>query len=208
MSETQADIRTEPGATVGRRERKKAATRKALSDAALRLFLERGYDDVSVKDVAEAADVSTTTLFKHFSGKEALLFDEDESLESALVAAVSERPPGQSVPAALREHVLRTRLDARPEFARFLALVDATPALREQARRMWIRHEAALARAIAADVGAPEDDASCRALARFALEVPSLVRGTRDPRAAIERAFALLEHGWGPGPDLSGNVAP
>ncbi|WP_147264659.1 TetR/AcrR family transcriptional regulator, partial [Streptomyces sp. NBRC 110611] len=58
----------------GRRERKKAQTRKALADAALRLFLERGYDGVSVKDVAEAADVSVTTLFKHFSGKEALVF--------------------------------------------------------------------------------------------------------------------------------------
>ncbi|MFD6073807.1 TetR/AcrR family transcriptional regulator, partial [Amycolatopsis lurida] len=50
--------------TPGRRERKKAATRQALADAALKLFLERGYDQVSIRDIAEAADVSTTTLFK------------------------------------------------------------------------------------------------------------------------------------------------
>ncbi|MGY5138836.1 TetR/AcrR family transcriptional regulator, partial [Streptomyces nigrescens] len=62
---------------MGRRERKKAATRQALADAALRLFLERGYDQVSIRDIAEAADVSTTTLFKHFPGKEALVFDAD-----------------------------------------------------------------------------------------------------------------------------------
>ena len=59
--------------TIGRRERKKAATRKSLADAALRLFLDRGYDQVSIRDIAEAADVSTTTLFKHFPSKEALV---------------------------------------------------------------------------------------------------------------------------------------
>ncbi|WP_280431681.1 helix-turn-helix domain-containing protein, partial [Nocardia brasiliensis] len=59
---------TEPG----RRERKKAANRQALADAALRLFLERGYDAVGVREIADAADVSVATLFKHFpGGKEA-----------------------------------------------------------------------------------------------------------------------------------------
>ncbi|WP_280454554.1 TetR/AcrR family transcriptional regulator, partial [Nocardia brasiliensis] len=61
---------TEPG----RRERKKAANRQALADAALRLFLERGYDAVGVREIADAADVSVATLFKHFpGGKEALV---------------------------------------------------------------------------------------------------------------------------------------
>lgn len=73
--------------TMGRRERKKAATRRALADAALRLFLEHGYNNVGIKDVAEAADVSTTTLFKHFPSKEALVFDLDADVEAALVAA-------------------------------------------------------------------------------------------------------------------------
>ncbi|WP_269858375.1 TetR/AcrR family transcriptional regulator [Streptomyces sp. RPT161] len=185
--------------TMGRRERKKAATRQALADAALRLFLERGYDQVSIKDVADAADVSTTTLFKHFPGKEALVFDEDADLEAALVAAVRERPQGQSIPAALRAHVIHAKLGSAtpdPGFARFVQLTEETPALREYAHRMWMRHETALARAIAEDIGAPEDDIACAALAHFALEAASLARGRANPRQAVERAFDLLEHGW------------
>ncbi|MEE1788584.1 helix-turn-helix domain containing protein [Streptomyces sp. SP17BM10] len=190
---------TEP---TGRRERKKAQTRQSLADAALRLFLDRGYDQVGVKDVADAADVSVTTLFKHFSRKEALVFDQDDDLEAALVAAVRDRAPGQSIPRALCEHLLRTRtrlaVDAgNPRFAAFTRMVRDTPALREYAHEMWMRHEAALARAIAHEVGAPEGDIGCAALARFALEARLLVqRHPDDPRRAAEGAFALLEHGW------------
>ncbi|MGY5129167.1 TetR/AcrR family transcriptional regulator [Streptomyces nigrescens] len=185
---------------MGRRERKKAATRQALADAALQLFLERGYDQVSIKDIAEAADVSTTTLFKHFPGKEALVFDADSDHEAALVAAVRERPDGRSLPAALRDHILRSHIEtlADPAFARFRELITSTPALRDYGHRMWMRHETALAQAIAADVGAPEDDPACAALAHFALEAPALARGQDDPRAAVDAAFNLLEHGWQP----------
>ncbi|WP_327159012.1 TetR/AcrR family transcriptional regulator [Streptomyces tubercidicus] len=185
---------------MGRRERKKAATRQSLADAALRLFLERGYDQVSIKDIAEAADVSTTTLFKHFPGKEALVFDADSDHEAALVTAVRERPDGRSVPAALRDHILRSHLDTLtdPAFARFRQLVMNTPALRDYGHRMWMRHETALAQAIAADSGAPEDDPSCTALAHFTLEALTLARHQADPRAALDAAFDLLERGWHP----------
>ncbi|MGW7444619.1 TetR/AcrR family transcriptional regulator [Kitasatospora sp. NPDC054795] len=186
---------------MGRRERKKAQTRQSLADAALELFLERGYDQVGVKDVADAADVSVTTLFKHFTGKEALVFDQDDDLEAALVAAVRERPPGRSIPQALREHLLlhRTQLAvhaADPRFAAFTRLVQETPALRNYSQRMWTRHETALARAIAEAVGAPEDDTTCAALARFALAARSLILQHPEPRRAADEAFALLEHGW------------
>ncbi len=83
--------------TTGRRERKKAQTRQALADAAVRLFTERGFDDVGVREVAEAADVSLSTLFKHFPSKEALVFDLDTDIESALVAAIRDRDPGKPV---------------------------------------------------------------------------------------------------------------
>ncbi|WP_219471258.1 TetR/AcrR family transcriptional regulator [Nonomuraea rhizosphaerae] len=186
--------------TLGRRDRKKAATRQALADAALRLFLERGYDQVSVKDVADAADVSTTTLFKHFPCKEALVYDRDTDREAALVAVVRDRPAGQSLPGALREHVLRTRRDrsgqGHPRFAEFLRLTHETPALATYGRRMWLRHESALAQAIAADVGLPAGDAGCAALARFALEIPSLAHGRDDEEQAINQIFDLLETGW------------
>ncbi|GAA1217637.1 TetR/AcrR family transcriptional regulator [Kitasatospora nipponensis] len=189
---------TEP---TGRRERKKAQTRQSLADAALELFLDRGYDQVGVKEVADAADVSVTTLFKHFPSKEALVFDQDDHLEAALVAAVHDRAPGTSIPQALREHILRAQTQLAvhaedPRFADFTRMVQDTPALRDHAHRMWTRHEAALAHAIAEAVGAPEGDIRCAALARFTLEARGLVLHHPDPPRAATEAFALLEHGW------------
>ncbi|MFH8595198.1 TetR/AcrR family transcriptional regulator [Streptomyces rimosus] len=185
------------GAPVGRRERKKAQTRKALADAALELFLERGFDQVGVKEIADAADVSVTTLFKHFASKEALVFDQDDDIEAGLVAAVRDRAPGQSIPQALRAHIIHPDGHVgHPEFAPFLRLVSETPALRDYSHRMWMRHETALARAIAQEVGAPDDDATCAALAHFALEARELVHGHADPARAAEKVFALLERGW------------
>ncbi|MFI6999505.1 TetR/AcrR family transcriptional regulator [Nocardia sp. NPDC050175] len=184
---------------IGRRERKKAQTRTSLADAALRLFLEHGYDRVSVKDVAEAADVSVTTLFKHFPSKEALLFDLDEDLEAGLVAAVRDRAPGQSIPQALREHILLRANKVRAETAQtaaFTRMIADTPVLREYARRMWLRHETVLAEAIAADIGAVSDDISCAALARFALDASGLIERHPDPSHAANEVFALLENGW------------
>ena len=184
---------------IGRRERKKAQTRRSLADAALRLFLERGYDQVSVKEVADAADVSVTTLFKHFPSKESLVFDLDDDLEAALVAAVRDRTAGRSIPDALREHI-RHRAGqaaaAESQSAAFARMLDDTPALREYARRMWLRHETALARAIADDVGASADDIVCAALARFALEAGDLAERHPDPQRAVDQIFPLLEHGW------------
>ena len=190
---------------LGRRERKKAATRQAIADAALRLFLERGYDAVSIRDIADAADVSTTTLFKHFTGKEALVFDQDEDREAELVAAVRNRPAGQGILDALRRHVLDTYLPiaAHPQRAGFTHLVETTPALRAYAERMWTRHAGRLAAAIADEVGADQDDLACAALARFVLEIPALAGGRPDRRAAVETIFDLLARGWEPPPRVS-----
>ncbi|MER8185214.1 helix-turn-helix domain-containing protein [Kitasatospora sp. NPDC094015] len=187
--------------STGRRERKKAQTRQSLADAALELFLERGYDQVGVKDIADRADVSVTTLFKHFSGKEALVFDQEDDQEAGLVAAVRDRPPGRTIPQALREHLLlaQTRFAvqaADPRFGDFQRMVRDTPALSDYSHRMWMRHEAALAGAIAEAVGAPADDIGCAALARFALESRTLIQRHAEPRRAADEAFALLEHGW------------
>jgi len=181
--------------TMGRRERKKAATRQALADAALRLFLEHGYDQVTVRDIAEAADVSTTTLFKHFPGKESLVFDEDAENEAALVAAVRDRVPGQSIFAALRDFLMRG-ITGTGDIDAFRRLIEDTPELRAYSHRMWMRYEAALARAIAEQAGVPPDDVSCTALAHFILETRNLARGQPNPRHAVQSAFDLLEHGW------------
>ncbi|MFF9162267.1 TetR/AcrR family transcriptional regulator [Streptomyces longwoodensis] len=189
---------TEP--PVGRRERKKAATRQAIADAALQLFLERGYDRVSIRDVAEQADVSTATVFKHFTGKEALVFDQEEGNDARLVAAVRDREPGESVLDALRRHVLDTWLPiaSHPQRQEFNHLVDSTPALRAYAERMWARHTDTLGAAIADEFGVDHDTLACTALARFVLEVPALAQGQKDHRAAVEEVFDFLTHGWRP----------
>ncbi|MGW6914342.1 TetR/AcrR family transcriptional regulator [Kitasatospora sp. NPDC054939] len=186
-------------APVGRRERKKAATRQAIADAALRLFLERGYDDVGIREIADAADVSTTTLFKHFSGKEALVFDRQDEMRTRLLAAVRERPQGQSVPAALREHALRYRRngpDDEPGAAAFVELVNSTPALLDYQHAAWLESTPDLAQVIAEESGLPADDPACTALAHFALEAPRAARRHHDSTEAINRAFDVLEHGW------------
>lgn len=188
-----------PTAPVGRRERKKAATRQSLADAALRLFLEHGYEQVSIKDVAESADVSTTTLFKHFPSKEALVFDQDADKEAALVTAIRQRPAGESVLEALRGHVtgaVFTDAARRPEFKAFMRLIESNPSLRDYHRRMWIRHERAVARTIAEETAAPPDDHSCRALAHFILEAATFDASRDDSRQAVDAAFELLKHGW------------
>ncbi|WP_030810924.1 TetR/AcrR family transcriptional regulator [Streptomyces sp. NRRL S-337] len=189
--------------TTGRRERKKARTRQALADAALRLFTERGFDNVGVREVAEAADVSLSTLFKHFPSKEALVFDLDADIESALVAAVRDRAPGQPVLHALRDHLVQTRTALRTDEPMFV-LVESTPALRDAARRMWSRHEKALAATLADATGLPPDDLAITGLARFALEIPSLASTSADPAQAVRDLFALLEQGWATTPLAGG----
>jgi AcrR family transcriptional regulator len=181
----------------GRRERKKAATRKAIADTALRMFLERGYDAVGIREIAAAADVAITTLFAHFPSKEALVFDEDPKREQRLIRAVTEREPGRSVPAALRRHLHEAvRELATPGSVAFWQLVDSSPALREYATTMWLRHEAALATALAADLGRPEPSTLCRAFARFVLGVHPLAREAADPAAAVDEIFDLITPGW------------
>ncbi|BCJ55016.1 TetR family transcriptional regulator [Actinoplanes sp. NBRC 14428] len=184
----------------GLRERKKAATRKAIADTALRLFLTHGYEQVSMRQIAETADVSVSTLFNYFpGGKEALVFDDETHNEAALIAAVTDRPPGRTIPEALRIHLTGFVTDPQTPgsgLAEFQAFVQRTPALREYARAMWLRHEEALARAIAAQTGRPADDLTSAALACFALEIVTLARSRPDPAAAVARACELLDRGW------------
>ncbi|MEY2225777.1 TetR/AcrR family transcriptional regulator [Streptomyces sp. BF23-19] len=183
------------GTTTGRRERKKAQTRQALTDAAVRLFTERGFDNVGVREVAEAADVSLSTLFKHFPSKEALVFDLDTDIESALVAAVRDRAPGRPVLHALRDHMVRTRTAVRTDDPTFV-LVESTPALRDYARRMWLRHEQTLAAALAEATGLTPEAPAVAGLARFTLESASIARASEDPARTMRDLFTLLEHGW------------
>jgi AcrR family transcriptional regulator len=92
---------------MGLRERKKEQTRLHISNVATELFLERGFANVTVAEVAEAAGISKMTVFNYFSTKEDLLLDRQPQDVAALCAAITDRPPGQSLTAALRALCLR-----------------------------------------------------------------------------------------------------
>lgn len=188
-------------APVGRRERKKAATRKRISDVATAMFLERGFDDVSIREIADAADVSPTTVFAHFSQKEALVFDEDDEQRERLVAAVRDRAAGASIATAIRDYYEREIRAGAAEHGddvarRFMDFLNATPALRDYAARMWLRHEDALADAVAAELGQERPDANIRVFARFVLQIQTMVNESDDPEATLDAGFAVLENGW------------
>ncbi|QYN18255.1 TetR/AcrR family transcriptional regulator [Amycolatopsis sp. DSM 110486] len=191
-------------ATPGRRERKKARTRQALDEAALRLFLEHGYDHVTVAQIAEEADVSVATLFAHVpDGKEALIFDDGTERREGLVAAVREREAGEPVLAALRRYFANRgpfAAELPPEYERKRTLIVTTPALRGYARKLWIASEDALTEAIAEASEVPATDMAARALARYVLEIPDLTGTEPDPVAAMHAVFDLLEPGWPPRP--------
>lgn len=191
---------TEP---IGRRERKKAATRKTISDVATKMFLERGFDNVSIREVADAADVSPTTVFAHFAQKEALVFDEDDEQRDRLVAAVRERAAGVTVNRALYDfyaaEIALNVVEHGDEVARmFMAFLNETPALREYAAKMWLRHEDALADAIADELGLSAPTPEIRVYARFVLQMQNLVGESEDQQATLEAGFAILDSGWAP----------
>ncbi|MFB7398569.1 TetR/AcrR family transcriptional regulator [Streptomyces rubiginosohelvolus] len=181
----------------GRRERKKAATRQKIADTALRLFLERGYDDVGIRDVAAEADVAVTTLFSHFAAKEALVFERDQGFERGLVGAVADRAPGEPLIPALRQEIhAMVRHCTAPEAAPVRSLIVSSPALREYEESMRLRQADALAIAIAADLGVPETSTACRTIARFVIDAFALACEAAEPGDAVDEVFRMIEAAW------------
>lgn len=181
----------------GRRERKKAATRQKIAETALRLFLERGYDEVGIRDVAAEADVAVTTVFSHFASKEALVFEQDEDFEQRLRRAVADRAPDEPLIPALRremrELVLHCAADSAVPIWR---MIDESPALRKYEESMRLRHAESLATAIAADPALSRTPTACRTIARFVIDAHSLAREAPDPDAAVHEIFRMIEAAW------------
>ena len=184
----------------GRRERKKAATRKAIGDAAIGLFLAKGFDAVSVREIADAADVSPTTVFAHFPCKEAIALDEDEDRRDELVAVVTGRAADCSIIDALHAYLRDNSREERMD-ADFLALLNSTPSLNDYAQQMWLRHGDALAESIAEELGTDSPDDAVLAFCRFVLQTQILaadVSETADSMSPdmVDAAFELLRPGW------------
>ena len=128
-------------ATGGRREQRKAQTRAEVRATAQRLFAERGFDAVTIADVATAADVAVQTVFNHFETKEALFFDGRTPWVEGAANAISHRPPGADPVRALRdylEHDLRELLqqESRPENRSYVEALDRSPSLQARERTL------------------------------------------------------------------------
>lgn len=145
------------------RERKKRETRQRISNVATVMFRERGFEQVTVVEVAQAAGVSAMTVFNYFPRKEDLFLDRIPEAVEAFAGAVRGRAPGESPLAALRRLAFRF-IDARhplggmgENFVGFWPVVADSPALRARAREAVEEVERALAGALAeAGLAEPE----------------------------------------------------
>src|SRR3954462_15471298 len=152
-----------PGAQIeGLRARKKRVARQAIAATARRLFAERGFDAVTVAEIAAAADVSEKTVFNHFPTKEDLAFAGREEGIAQFVAAIAERPPGESVLDVFRA-MTHTVLDVfvaggDEDLLAVAKIIRGSRALQERLTVGWESGAAAITAAIAATAGGGDDD--------------------------------------------------
>ncbi|TDD63543.1 TetR family transcriptional regulator [Actinomadura darangshiensis] len=213
-AETRAETRAEPGL----RERKKRETRRRIADIATGLFMTRGFDGVTIADVARTADVSVNTVFNYFKTKEDLFFDRQDEMIEATGHDFRDRRPGESAAALFRRRFFEG-LDARAYQTAFhegsevwTRTVRDSPALKARGREMIRRAEEHLAGLLAEDTGAGPDDITPRVAAAMIFAVQTrLVEEISDRKSAGEtleemradvyaaaaRAYDLLEHGLG-----------
>jgi AcrR family transcriptional regulator len=194
------------------RERKKAATRQRIADSATVLFLERGFDNVTISEIAEAAEVSKVTIFNYFPRKEDIFFDRAPQAEQLLTAAIRDRTPDQSPLRALHRLLLDLAEQHHPlggfreHYAHFWQTVQDSPALRSRAREAFEELERHLTGVLAehSDDPHPRLTAALALAAYRSVYVTSLARilagdaatdVTRDHIAAVDRAFDVLENG-------------
>jgi AcrR family transcriptional regulator len=207
---------------LGLRERKKERTRRLIADTAWRLFADRGFEQVTVAEVARQAEVAVATVFNYFPTKEDLFFFRLDAFGAYLVDAVATRAAGEPVLVAFRRHLLgsggllaqveagdRQALERLRTVSRVIA---ASPALQVREQQAFARTADALAARLAAETGAPADDLRPQAAANALIGVQrALVDYTRrrvladeepgllatDVRRLSEDAFALLAQGLG-----------
>ena len=197
-------------------ERGGPQTRARIAEVATRLFLERGYDAVTVAEVAREAGVSSVTVFKHFPRKEDLFLDRADDAVEFLRSAVRDRAPGVDVLASLRDRTLRLVDDRHPlsgvndRSIPFFRTVAASPALIARAREIASDLQRVLAEELEAD-RAFEGDGTLLAAFFIAGYGTVLVETARrlttgeqrstvvdDHRARTQRLFDALRCGIAP----------
>jgi AcrR family transcriptional regulator len=195
----------------GLRERRKQEARQAISDAAMALFEARGFDEVTISQVADAAGVSKMTVTNYFPRKEDLVFDRAEVIIASLAGAVAARAPGETLLTAIRrDYAERIAAGDAVPTAAFARMVRGSHVLTSRLREIADLREQALGDAIAAETGV--DDAQQRIVAAQLASVHRVLfaEGARrslagQPRdescrvlaAAARQAFDLLEPSLG-----------
>ena len=197
-----------PEKAEGLRERKKRATRQLISDIATRLFIARGFEQVTVDDVAVAANVSKMTVFNYFPRKEDLFFDRSDDAQQLLRDALGRRGPRSPI-AALRALTYDLVEQGHPvtkvnrDVAASWKVVAASPALRARAFELLEEIERELGHMLAVTVDARADDPTARLVAATLLGAwrvafgDALRRQRSAPVATVRKAFLeLLDRGF------------
>jgi AcrR family transcriptional regulator len=202
---------------LGLRERKKKRTREQIFDAAYRLFRKRGFDAVTVAEIARAADVSEMTVFNYFPTKEELFYGGMQFFEEQLIDAVRNRGRGESALDAFRRRLLEgagrlADIETLESIRKAAHAISASPALVARERNIVDRYTRELAAVLAEETGASPDDAEPLGTAGALMVVHRvLVERVRkqvlagrpssqlvdDYRSQARRAFRRLEHGFG-----------
>jgi AcrR family transcriptional regulator len=157
----------------GRRERKKAEVRQRISDVATALFLDRGFDQVSVSEIAEAADVARPTVFAHFPRKEDMFFDRYPEVAAQLTRAIRERPAGTTAVSAVRDTLVavaqagQAPFGLNAEMIPWWKTVAASRVLQARARELADQLSTELARAMAATGTAEPELAAALTIAAY-----------------------------------------
>jgi AcrR family transcriptional regulator len=200
--------------TSGLRERRKQETRQAISDIATEMFATRGFDAVTISQVAEAAGVAKMTVTNYFPRKEDLVFDRAETIVRSLADVVAGREPGESMLAAIRrdyaERIARADVTLGLSSPAFARMVEDSPVLTGRGREIADQRERALGDVITAEMGA--DDVPERIVAAQLAAVHRVLYAEASRRslagqrrgdictalaAAASRAFDLLEPSLG-----------
>ncbi|WP_242882402.1 acyl-CoA-like ligand-binding transcription factor [Actinomadura litoris] len=189
--------------STGLRELKKARTRAAIQKHALRLFRERGYEATTVEQVAQAAEVAHTTVFRYFPTKEDLVITDDT--DPVFYESLRTQPAGMASVAALRTAMREVLGAFSPEdlaAGRERAiLILSVPALRGAAFGNFTDTMRNVAVILAERAGRPADDAAVRTLAgaAFGIMLDLMIRWAEDPALnlaeSLDAALATLESG-------------
>jgi AcrR family transcriptional regulator len=181
----------------GLRERKKARTRAAIQDEALRLFRQQGYAATTVEQIAAAADISPSTFFRYFPTKEAVvLYD---ALDPAAIEAFRAQPASSSTIRALRDAMRATLAGLTPEQAAAQrerdALIRSVPELRARMLDEFGRTVQLLAELIAERVGRRADDPEVRTLAGAVVGVAIAAWFASPEYESLPEFVALVDEG-------------